>query len=373
MRRVLARTLQGALTLGIAAAAATLVIAGAGLLGRNGAEAARTIAPPVPVAVVQLQILPGYTVTRRFTGQIEAAARADLGFEFGGRIDQVRVQEGDPVEAGAALATLDRALLLPRRAALEAELAALAADAELARLTLARNAALVERGHRAVAAEDEARTGLARADAGMAALRAQIEGIDVQLEKSVLRAPFAARIGARLADPGQTVAAGQPVLVLHAQAPALLRVALPPDLAAALQPGQRAQAEIDGQVHAVRLDRLRPDLDPATRSRAAVFQLPDGVMPVLGQTATLQLTLTIAEPGFWAPVAALREGARGSWTLLALADEPDGARAVPVAVEVIHADGAQVFLRGALPKGARIVATAPDRIAPGQAVRPVTE
>jgi membrane fusion protein, multidrug efflux system len=36
----------------------------------------------------------------------------------------------------------------------------------------------------------------------------------VRLEKSVLTAPFAARIGARMADPGQTAAAGQTVLVL---------------------------------------------------------------------------------------------------------------------------------------------------------------
>jgi len=35
---------------------------------------------------------------------------------------------------------------------------------------------------------------------------------------------------------------------------------------------------------------------------------------------------------------------------------------------VIHSDGARVFLRGALPPGARIVAEAPDRVAPGQLV-----
>ncbi|MFY8047897.1 MAG: N-acetylmuramidase domain-containing protein, partial [Erythrobacter sp.] len=47
--------------------------------------------------------------------------------------------------------------LAPERAALEAELAAMAADAELARITLARNDALTERGFRSVAAQDEAR------------------------------------------------------------------------------------------------------------------------------------------------------------------------------------------------------------------------
>jgi membrane fusion protein, multidrug efflux system len=108
----------------------------------------------------------GYTVTRRFTGQIEAAARTDLGFELGGRVTQVLVEEGDLVAEGQVLARLDTSALIPERAALEAELAALAADAELARLTLARNDALTERGFRSVAAQDDARLPWQRAEAG---------------------------------------------------------------------------------------------------------------------------------------------------------------------------------------------------------------
>jgi membrane fusion protein, multidrug efflux system len=64
----------------------------------------------------------------------------------------------------------------------------------------------------------------------------------------------------------------------------------------------------------------------------------------------------------------LREGVRGSWSVMAIDATPEGDRAVPAAVEVIHSDGMRVFLRGALPQGARIVAGAPDRVAPGQLV-----
>jgi hypothetical protein len=54
---------------------------------------------------------------------------------------------------------------------------------------------------------------------------------------------------------------------------------------------------------------------------------------------------------------------------MALDPVPDSARIVSAAVEVIHADGAQVYLRGQLPAGARIVAQAPDRVAPGHIVQ----
>ena len=325
-------------------------------------------APVTPVGIMAIASVEGYSVTRRFIGQIEAAAQTDLGFELGGRVTDVLVDEGDVVAAGAVLARLDTSALGPERAALEAELAAMAADAELARLTLARNDALTERGFRSVAAQDEARLTLARAEAGMAAIRARIAGVAVRLEKSVLVAPFAARIGARLADEGQTVAAGQPVLVLFDAGPAQARVGLPPDLAAGLAPGDAVQVEASGNVHQALILQIRPDLDPGTRSRSVVLTLPEAAAPVLGDTVALILTQTMAEPGFWAPLSALREGVRGSWSVMAVETTPEGDRTVPAAVEVIHSDGARVYLRGALPPGARIVARAPDRVAPGQIV-----
>jgi RND family efflux transporter MFP subunit len=265
------------------------------------------------------------------------------------------------------------ATLGPQRAALEAELAALAADAEIARLALSRADALAERGHRSEAARDDARLALARADAGMAAIRARMAGIDVQIEKAEVRSPFDARVGERLADPGQAVAAGQPVLRLFDAAPPRLRVGLPPQLAATLAEGDTVRVEIGGVTVEARLLQLRPDLDPVTRSRAAIFWLPESRALAIGETATLVLSETIAEPGFWAPLSALREGARGSWTVMAVESGPEGEKVVPAAVEVIQVAEARVFLRGALPPGNRIVGEAASRVAHGQIVLVLAE
>lgn len=366
------RAFRRAVTLGV-----TLVVfGGAGAAGLTGYamiadradQTTDTTAPVTTVGVMTVTPGDDYTVTRRFTGQVEAAAQADLGFELGGRVTEVLVEEGDVVAPGAVLARLDTSALVPERAALEAELAAMAADAELARLTLARNDALAERGVRSVAAQDDARLTLARAEAGMAAVRARIAGVDVRLAKSVLVAPFAARIGARLADPGQTLTSGQPVLVLFDAGPAEARVGLPPDLAAGLTAGDAVQVEVGGALHQALILQVRPDLDPATRSRSVVIALPPAAAPVLGDTIALILSQTVAERGFWAPLGALREGVRGSWSVMAIEATPEGDRTVPAAVEVIHSDGARVYLRGTLPPGARIVAEAPDRVASGQIV-----
>jgi len=360
------------LTLAILGGAGAVVLAGHAFLSAATAPDSGSFAPRMAVGVMQVEVTGGYTVTRRFTGQVEAAARTDPGFEFGGRITEILVEEGNLVPEGAILARLDTSALIPERAALEAELAALEADAELARLTLARNDALTERGFRSIAAQDDARLALARIEAGMAATRARIAGVDVRLDKSALVAPFAARIGARLADPGQTAAAGQTVLVLFDAGPARARVGLPPDLAATLSPGDAVAVEIGGTAHTATIRQIRPDLDPSTRSRSVVLTLPAAAAtdpgPVLGDTVALFLEQTVATTGFWAPLSALREGVRGSWSVMALEATPDGDRTLPAAVEVIHTEGARVFLRGHLPPGARVVAEAPDRVAPGQLV-----
>lgn len=365
----LRRVMTLGLTLAVFGGAGATVYAGFALIAAQGDAGAVAVAPVSTVEVLQIEIADSYRVTRRFTGRIEAAARIDLSFELGGRVTEMLVDEGDIVAKDALLARLDTSALVPQRAALEAELAALAADAELAQLTLSRADALLESGFRSVAAQDDARLALARAQAGIAAAHARIAGVDVQIAKSVLTAPFAARIGARLADPGQTVAAGQNLLVLFDAGPAQARVGLPPDLAARLRVGESVTLEIGGATHRASIRQIRPDLDPGTRSRSVVVTLPAGLGPVLGDTVSLVLAQVVPEPGFWAPLSALREGARGSWSVMALDPVPDGARIVSAAVEVIHADGAQVYLRGQLPAGARIVAQAPDRVAPGQIVQ----
>ena len=368
IRKALRRTVTLVVTLLVFGSAGAGVIAGLSFISTDPEGPRMHGAPRTTVAVMTVAPEPGYDVTRRFTGQVEAAARTDLGFELGGRVTEVLVEEGDVVPAGAVLARLDTSALIPERAALEAELAAVAADAELARLTLARNDALTERGFRSVAAQDEARLALARAEASMAALRARIAGVDVRLEKSVLTAPFRARIGARLADPGQTVSAGQAAMVLFDAAPAQARVGLPPQLADDLSVGQNVMVDMGGVVLPATIRQIRPDLDPSTRSRSVVLALEPGADPVLGDTVSLFLTQRVEDPGFWAPLSSLREGVRGSWSVMAVEAPPEGDRMRPAAVEVIHTDGARVFLRGMLPPGARIVAEAPDRVAPGQIV-----
>jgi membrane fusion protein, multidrug efflux system len=361
-------------TLAVIALAGAVFIGGLALITAGSDASSTQAAPQTTVGTMAVQAQDHYRVTRRFTGQIEAATRADLAFELGGRITEITVNEGDIVAKGAVLARLDTSALEPERDALLAEMAALAADAELAQVTLSRNDTLTARGVQSVATQDQARLTLARVTASMAAAQARLAGVDLRIEKSVLRAPFAATVGARMADLGQTAAIGQPVMVLFDTAPARARIGLPPDLAAGLTIGDLVTVALDGAQYQAVLRHIRPDLDPATRSRAVLLDLPADLPVVLGQTITLMLDQQIDQPGFWAPLTALIEGARGSWAVMAIIrDDADATHVQPAAVEVIHTDGAQVYLRSTLADGALIVARAPARVVAGQSVLTVPE
>ena len=369
---------RGMLRIAVTAAFLGFSVAAVLTGGHLIAQRAAAVTPPppaplTPVAVTSVAPQPGFRVARRFIGQVEAPGRIDLGFELSGRIVEILAQEGDRLPRGAPLARLDTAALEAQRGALRAERQALAADAELARLTQARNEQLARGGFRSEAARDDARLTVARLAARMAALDAQITGVDILIGKSTIAAPFDAVVGSRRADPGQNIAAGAPVLTLFEQAAPQLRVGLPVGLAERLAPGLLVPIEIDGQRMAGRVLRLRADLDALTRTRGVVLALPEDARLAFGHTGTLLLDEDVAEPGFWAPLAALREGGRGSWTVLAITPGPTGAVVTPAAVEVIHLAGGQVFLRGALEPGARIVSHAPGRVAPGQTVAVIAE
>jgi multidrug efflux pump subunit AcrA (membrane-fusion protein) len=221
-----------ALTVAFFGAAIAAGTVGYGILAaRSVASTGPDPAPLTTVATERLEILDDLVVTRRFTGQFEAAQEAALGFEEGGTIAEVLVREGEAVTQGAVIARLDTRLLEAEHARLSASRRALAAQVELARRTDARQQTLLAEGHVTQQRVDETSLRLAELEAALAEVDAGLAAVDVRLSKAVLRAPFDGRIGARLLDQGAVAGPGSAVVTLLEEAPARFRVAIDPDLA----------------------------------------------------------------------------------------------------------------------------------------------
>ncbi len=350
----------------VAGASAAAVIA----LHARAEETPGEARPPLPVRVAPLAFQEGYETLARHIGRVEPARATRVAFERAGLVAEVLVEEGDRVAEGAALARLDSDALRIERRRLKAARAALEADLALAEATLGRSETLRERGFETGQALDDARFRAQRLRASIAETDAALARVALDLEKSTLRAPFGGVFAAREADEGAVLPAGAPLGLLQETTRPQARIGLPPAQARRLSPGAVHTVETaDGPVAAT-LVSLSPDVDPATRTVAALFDLPADAPVAMGAIVRLRLSETFPVEGAWVPLSALQEGERGLWTIYAVEEGPDGPEARRAAVEALHVADGRAFVRGPIPPETRIVVGGLNRIAQGQRVAP---
>ncbi|MDR7048668.1 RND family efflux transporter MFP subunit [Duganella sp. 3397] len=173
-----------------------------------------------------------------FVALVRQAQRADLSFENGGRVAGVMVDVGDTVRRGQVLATLDPEPAHLQILQAEAQVRSTAGQLQERRDQLRQQQAMHADGAASKLTLDAAQLAVTMADAANSSATAALELAARAQRVSVLRAPYAGRIKARLAQPGALAAAGQVVLQIegdsHPQVVADLPAALLP---ASLKPG----------------------------------------------------------------------------------------------------------------------------------------
>lgn len=363
-RRAARRTLTIVGTLGVVGLAGAAVFFGSETLAaRAAATAPPDTAERTLVQVTPLRVENGYTVPRQFVGQIEAGASSDLSFELGGRLTEVLIEEGDSVTAGDVLARLDTVLLETERDRLVATRDATTAQLRFAETRVERANALRGQGFasqealdQAIATRDELKSRIAETSAAMTT-------VDINIAKSVLYAPFDGRIGAQMVDGGETLGAGQHVVTLIETVAPQVRVGLPLNFTETMLSG--LEVEIAGTRYPAEFIQFRPDIDPVTRTRTALFEIDAEVAPAFGQTATLFVETQVELAGTWVPFDALQEGSGSAWTVLVV----DDGIVRTASVELLHAEATRAFVRGTFEEGAQLIDAGAHRVVPGQEVQ----
>lgn len=386
----------------------------------------------LPVETIRLEPVSSYEERRIYTGEIAARRSSDLGFEQPGTVIELLVQEGDTVAANQPLARLDTRSLQAQRqelvaqrdqsvaqlqelqagpraeniAAARAAVADLEQQVELARLQRTRREGLYREG--AIAREEldqqafnvgslESRLNQAQSQldellagtrqeqissqsARVRQLDASIQSIDIELEKSVLRAPFGGRVSQRLIDEGVVVGGGQTVLRLVEGGTLEARIGVPTAISNRLAPGSQQTVLVSDQSYSAEVTALLPELDSVSRTVTVVLQLSAAADLAIGQTAQLQVVETLPTEGFWLPSTALVPGERGLWSVYVLNEKTDEAgvdgiyEAARRDVEVLHTEGEstgqdqRVLVRGLLQPGERAIASGTHRLVSGQQV-----
>ncbi|MEM9433814.1 MAG: efflux RND transporter periplasmic adaptor subunit [Pseudomonadota bacterium] len=363
-KRAMRAVIRLCITLVVLAGAVFAVQFGALELDRRAKAApSPEAAAVIPVTVSPLEITEAYSVQRVFVGQIEPQQTVSISFELSGKLADILVDEGDTVTQGQLLAQQDISLLQAEQARLQASRQATQAQLRFAGQTVERNEQLSARGFSSQAGLDEALARQTELTARIAEIDAGLDRVSIQIGKSTLRAPFAGRLTERLVDGGETLAAGQRVLGIVATETPQLRIGVP--LEVTRDQLQTSKVAVAGETYDARLVSLRPDIDPVTRTRTALFEIDTDVPLVFGQTARLSIENDIEAKGFWLPTTSLKEGQRGQWTVL-LVDAEDIVRSA--SVEVLHIESDRVYVRSAVPEGARLIDDGPQRVTLGQKV-----
>ncbi|MEM7025563.1 MAG: efflux RND transporter periplasmic adaptor subunit, partial [Pseudomonadota bacterium] len=351
----------------VALAMLGVLAGGTTLLHLRAADVPVVERAPLPVETLRAQREQGYAIEERFVGRLEPARETELAFERGGLVVEVLAEEGDRVVAGAAIVRLDRASLEAERDRLEAERNALLADRELAQITEERQRDLSAKGHSSVQRYDEARLATRALEARIGEIDAAIAGVDIDLRKSEVIAPFAGTIAARMVDEGAVVAAGSPLVRLLESDRPRARIGLSPEAAATLDPASSYSLEAEDVVLKASLVAIREDLATATRTVPVLFDIEDAGQVRFGDLVELVVRREVGTSGFWLPRAALNEGQRGLWDVLVVVETADGSEIARETVEILHVERDRVFVRGTLADQA-VVISGPHRVIPGQKV-----
>lgn len=197
----------------VAAAVATLSLAGALLLGACGEEkqAQQPAAQPPAVGVIEAVRRP-VTESYEFIGRAQAVERVDLVARVDAFLEERLFDEGAEVKAGDVLYRLERG---PYEADLAVKQAAVAqAQAELAnaKAQFDRAQELRSRGTGTQMALDEALAQERSAAAQLLAAQAQVRLSQINLDYTEIRAPIDGRIGRSAVTVGNVVGPGSGVL-----------------------------------------------------------------------------------------------------------------------------------------------------------------
>lgn len=298
--------------------------------------------------------------TLQFAARVTTLSRVDVGSTLTGRVRNVLVREGAPVEAGQVLISLDNAELRAAlaqaeanerqaqarfdglrstgRQAAQANVAQTESVLLAARADLQRTQGLVSQGFLSQSRLDEARrafdvaqaqadaaraqrtanadtgTDVAQAQAQIALATAARQSAQVRLKETEIMAPAQARVLTRTAEPGQIVQPGRALLTLALSGPLQLVAQVDERYLEQLALGQPATVLADAypaQPFKAQVLSIAPVVDPQRGAIEVKFSLPAPVPAFLRDDMTVSIEVETArrDHALVVPVSALRGGA----------------------------------------------------------------
>jgi len=262
---------------------------------KSGGPAAGGPPPGLPVRAVQVKVGEVRSEVSA-VGSLLADEAVIIRPEIDGRVVEIHFNEGQRVQRGQRLVTLDPAELKAQVAQSDAQVRTQAQRYERSKELLARKFISQE-------AVDVAKNDLDRTEA----VHREAEA---RLSKTVITAPFSGIVGLRMISPGAYVKAGDDIVRLENLDSIKLDFRIPEVFASQVQPGQNVAVRLDafpGEEFQGLIYAIEPAVDERTRTflmRAKVpnkgLKLKPGMFVRVGLTLeTRKNALLVPEPALW--------------------------------------------------------------------------
>jgi RND family efflux transporter MFP subunit len=326
---------------------------------------------PEPIRSVKLMTV-GVSATQstlEYAGEVKARVESRLGFRVGGKLIDRPAEVGQRVKAGQLLAQIDPQDLALAADVARAQVAAAQTNRDLAGADFKRYQELRAQNFIGAAELERRESTLKVAQAQLAQAQAQAATQGNQAGYAALRADVSGVVTAVMAERGQVVAAGAPVVQIAQDGPRDVVFAVPEDKVAGIKPGSAVEVRLWATAGTLRgvVREVAASADPVTRTFGVKVALPAGSDLALGSTVSvLPAALQhVGTPVIKLPTSALRQ--EGQATAVWALDVPSMTVKSQV-VQIATADGNDVVVASGLVPGAQVVVAGVHVLAPGQKV-----
>lgn len=282
--------------------------------------------PPAPTVQVVLAKQGTLEVSAHYLASIEPFSKSDLSARISGNILSINKREGDMVQHGEVLATIDDRELQDRTVAVNADLLATRqklAGAQSAYATqksvYGRDEALFKAGAISREALERSRSALDGAKAVVDAYNESLKGLAMNTNMAKTQAgyariiaPFSGVVSKRWAEPGDLAAPGKPILTVEKTSSYKVLAQLPQEELAGIRSGTKVTLSNGSQTMSAKVNRVYPSLG---KNMLATVEVLTGSAPfALPSSATVGFDIVTKKvEGLLVPAQAVVKTAQGTF------------------------------------------------------------
>lgn len=319
--------------------------------------------PPAVVSVAPVktgQVAP----QTEFIGTVFYDEVSDVASEISGRVDEVRFEDGQRIKKDQVLIKLGADILKKRLMATSATYGQVLSELEIARIEFERREKLFRTKAISEQSYDETRFRVKGIEKRAESLKAEVERIEIELQKKTIRAPFDGIVIQRTVDRGEWLDAGATVAKLAKDDVVDIVANVSEKFIPFIRVGMPVKATVNGDEISGSVVAVVPRGDIATRTFPVKIEAANTLALIEGMSARVVLPVGKPRQTLIVPRDAVI-AAFGQNVVYAVND----AKARMIPVEVVGYEGLTAGVQSPdLAEGMQVVVKGNERLRDGQMV-----